>query len=281
MITNQRIIWDDDGTENDLSVNLNDFRSGSHVIDYVAADDYIYIASTLPFNHKWFEVSVANDQASVVSVDIWFGGSDGWKPAVDVIDRTADSGVALAQSGILQWKTNRLKGWHRELDSEDVTGIDIVGLYNMYWLRLSWSADLANTTALSFIGQKFSDDDSLYDYWPDLNSDSLKTSWEAGKTTWNDQHFSAAEIIIRDLKRRQIIKSSEQVLNFELFKESSCHKVAELIYSGLGAGYTDLRLLARKYYDESMNKNYFNVDVNRDGNLSEGEKFKGTGNLRR
>lgn len=109
MITNQRILWDDDGTETDLSVALNDFRTGSQVIDFVAADDKLYIASDMPFNHKWIEASVVNDAASVVTVENWFGGSDGWVSAVDIIDRTSVGGVSLAQSGVIQWKTNREK----------------------------------------------------------------------------------------------------------------------------------------------------------------------------
>lgn len=281
MITNQRILWDDDGTETDLSIALNDFRTGSQVIDFVAADDKLYVASDMPFNHKWIEASVVNDAASVVTVENWFGGSDGWVSAVDIIDRTSVGGVSLAQSGVIQWKTNREKGWNRELDSEDVTGITVTGLYDMYWLRFGWSADWNALTALSFVGQKFSSDDVLYSRYPDLNNANLKTSYESGKTDWDEQHFMAAEIIIGDLKSRNIIFSASQILDFELFADAASHKVAEIIYKALGRSWEDQRQVARKYYDESMNKNFYNIDHNRNANLDDCERATSTGVLSR
>jgi hypothetical protein len=278
-IQNQRILFDDNGTESDLSLSLNDFRTGSQTLPYVNGEDYLYIASDLPFNHRYFKVKTANDESSTLSVDVWFGNE--WVSAVDVIDRTESSGKSLATSGVVEWKTDRNKGWEIELDSEDVTGIDKVGIYNLYWVRLSWSADLKVTTELDYIGHKFSTDDILYSYYPDLNSSSLMSAFESGKTDWNEQHFMASETVIRDLKRKNIIRSESQILNHELFVVPAIHKVAELIYRGLGKSYDENTKAARKYYDESLDLKYFNVDVNRDANLSQRERGIRTGWFRR
>jgi len=279
MIDIQRIFWNDDGTEKDLSVELNEWRSGSYTLPFVAADDRLYVACDLPFNHKYIEIDTANDQATSVSVETWYGNQ--WNAVVDLIDRTALSSASLAQSGIIEWKTDRLKGWDRELDSDDVSGVSKVGIYDMYWIRMSFSADLNVNTALKYIGNKFSSDSVLYDYYPDLSNTSLKEAFEAGKTTWDDQHFIASEMVIRDLKKRNIIISQNQILDYEKFKEPTIHKVAEIVYWALGRQFDDNRTKARAYYDEAINLKFFGVDLNRDGNQSDREKSTQTGYLRR
>lgn len=275
MIQNQRIIWNDDGTENDLSVNLNNFRSGADVIEIVALEDYIYIASDMPFNHRWIEVSVPNEEASVISLEIWY--SRQWIPAVDLIDQTALEGVTLAQSGIVSWKTDREKGWDRELDSEDVTGVAKSGIYNMFWSRLKFSADLTATTAIKYIGHKFATDAVLYTYYPDLNNANIRAAFASGKTDWKDQHFIAAEDIIKDMRKLDIIWSASQILDYELFEEIAVHKCAEIIYRGMGRAYAEDRKNARKEYENLSNMTFFNTDLDGDANLSDKERRQRTG----
>lgn len=275
MLINQRIIWKDDTTENDLSVNLNNFRSNSETIALVADEDAIYIASDLPFNHRWIEVETENDQAAAPTVAIWF--SNEWVSAVDIIDQTASSDVTLAQSGILQWRTDRQKGWDRELDSEDVSGVSKVGIYDMYWIRLGFSADLAASTAIKYIGHKFATDAVLYTFYPDLNSSNIMTAFASGKTDWKDQHFMAAEDIIQDLRKADIIRGASQILDYEIFEEVAVHKCAEIIYRGMGRAYEADRAKARKEYNESFNMTFYNTDLDGDGNLSDRERRQRSG----
>jgi len=279
MIQDQRIIFSDNGTNSDWSIELNDYRADTKTLAYVAGEDYLYVATDLPFNHKYFDISTVNDQACAVSVDIWFGRE--WVPAVDVVDRTASAGVSLAKSGIIEWKTNRVKGWDSELDSEDVEGVTKVGLYNMYWARFSWNADTNASTAFNYLGNRFSSDDVLYSYYPDLANDSVKSAFETGKTTWEEQHFMASEIVIRDLKTRNIIRSTGQILDHDLFVIPTVHKSAELIYKALGRAYDEDRNKAREYYDEALNVKFYRVDQNFDANLSAKEKSRQTGFFRR
>lgn len=276
-IVTQRVLFNDAGIEKDITMAVCNYRSSGYTLPLVAADDKIYIASDLPFNHKWIEIATANDTATVISIANWFGGSDGWKSCVDVIDTTD----GFKQSGYLTWKTDQQKGWNIERDSDDVTGITNPAIYNMYWLRLTFSANLKVTTKVKSICSKFSDDTILTDYYPDLANTDLMTAFEAGKTTWNDQHFIAAEIITRDLKKLNVIKSSAQLLNFELFAEAGVHKVAELVYNGLGRPYLDQKKEARAAYDAAISIKHFDIDENADGNLSPCEQQMTSGNLNR
>lgn len=273
----QRVFFSDNGTLNDLTLNLNDFRSGTEVIDLVAAEDYIYVASFLPFNHKQFDVGVVNETSTTVSVDIW-DGSD-WEPAQDVIDRTSVGGVSLAQDGVISWTPDPDKYWNREYESTDITGLSGTRIYEMFWVRFKWSADFTPTMSLQFIGQKFANDSDLYSIYPDLNNTSLQAAFASGKTDWNEQHYIAAEHIVRDLKKNHSIISSSQILDFDLFEETSIHAAAMVIYWGLGQ--FERHDNAKAKYTENLKQGFLNLDVNGDGRLEPVERIITQGFLTR
>lgn len=279
MLQNQRILFDDNGTEKDWSLTLNEFLSGTKTLDFTQNEDYLYIASDLPFNHRYFLVETANDQAATPTIEIWDGST--WNSAVDVIDGTSDGTNSLAQNGIIQWKTDREKTWAREQDSEDVTGVSTVGLYNMYWVRFSWSASLNASTALQYVGFRFCDDDYLFKRYPDLSKSNILTSFASGKTDWQDQHFLSAERILADLRSSRVMWSPNQILDYEIFEEAAAHKCAEIVYFALGRKYDERRNVTRKRYNEALNLKRFNLDQNRNANLSDAESAIETGFLYR
>lgn len=280
MLTDQRVIFSDNGTLNDISMDVDDFRESTATIDFVNGQDYIYIASVLPFNHRYIDISTANDQASVLSVDYWTGVD--WQSAVDVIDKTDSGGVTLAQSGIIQFTTDiDEENWLKERESKDVTGLSDTYIYHMYWVRLNFSADLKNTTAINYIGHKFSEDIQLYGFYPDLNNSSLKIAFASGKTTWDEQHFAAARAIITDLKSRNIMLSKDQILEYDLFLEPSIHKTAELIYGALGESYKYNKDEAHKQYKRSMNIKFYKMDKNANAIMEPRERAVNTGFIKR
>lgn len=270
MISMQRVFFSNNGVISDASLALDDYRALSFVMPFVAAEDALYVASTYPFNHKFFDIAVVNALASNVLVDIWF--NDAWEPAVDILDSTSVGGKSLAQSGIIRWNTAVDKGWQRVPFSYDIAGLSSTRIYDMMWIRLRWSNDITATTALNYLGHKFSDDQDLYSFYPDLNNASLKTAFASGKVDWNEQAYTAAQAIIRDLKRKQIVVDASQLLEHELFLDASIHKVAEIIYSALGEPYKANKDEARKAYSESMDMRYFMEDKNANGYLSLSEK---------
>lgn len=243
----------------DISNVVNDYRSGAYTFPY-STGQYLYVASLFPFNNLWFEVGTPNAVSASVSVDIWWGNA--WTSAVDISDNTS----GLSATGRLSWNTDIYKGWDVELRSSDVTGAP-ANIYNMYWLRLSWNASLTASMTIKYIGQKFSNDDILTSFYPDLNLTSIKEAFEAGKTSWDEQHYMAAEHIIRDLKKRGIIKDKSQILDPGLFVDASCHKLAEIVYTAFGSPYKDQMTGARAAYNEALNVKFFNTDLSNDGRL--------------
>lgn len=270
MLMDQRVFFADNGTFNDVSVDVSRASEGSFVMPYVSAEDYLYVASFLPFNHKHFDISSPNALSSTLSVDLWDGKD--WVSAVDIIDQSELSGVSLAQDGIIRFTLNRLDVWQREQDSDDVTGIPDLGVYDMYWMRFKWGSDLTSTTAIKFIGSKFSKDSDLYQYYPDLNKTALQSAFESGKTDWEDQHYMAAERILTDLRKRAAILSADQIIDYELFREASVHKTAELIFQGLGKAYVDLKSEARKEYEKSIDIEFLRIDRDGDTRLGDSER---------
>jgi len=276
-LKSQRVLFSDNGSLEDISSRVNDFQSGAKRIDYTTGEDYIFIGSELPFLNRYIEIANnVNAQSATLSIDIWYSRS--WVPAVDIIDETSNnSGVSLAQSGLIFWNTNRLKGWDKELDSADVTGLTGTEIYNMYWTRLSWNGTLTTDIDIAHIGYKFADDADLYAEYPELDNSNIRTRFESGKQDWREQHYIAANQLARDLTKANVIRNPNQLADFYLFEKPAIHKAAELIYHGMGPSQYEKRNEARKKYKENLDLGYFRVDENEDGFLSEDEKRSDTG----
>lgn len=270
MLFNQRVLYSNNGVISDLSVTLSDFQDETEVIPYVSAEDYIFIGSYLPFNHKWFEVSVANAATAQIGWSIWDG--DTFNEVVEILDMTSNGTASMANSGIVRFTSDRDETWKRETDSFDVLGLESTEIYDMHWSRISFNADLTASFALKFIGQKFSDDNDLYLYYPDLNQSDLLTAFQSGKTDWADQAFLAAKLIEKDLSKRAGLLSADQIIDYELFNEASVHKVAQIVFHGLGRSYNDLKEEAAGKYEKAMSETYMRLDLDGDGRLSGTER---------
>lgn len=266
-----RIIWSDNGTLKDLSVALGNFKTGTQAIAFVAAQDYLFIGSDFPFNHRYFDITSANASASSMTVHLWDGTA--WVQAIDLIDQTSVAGVPFAQSGVVSFMPDDDKGWYREdtnNEGDSITGLTGVDIRNLWWARLSFSADWSGT--LEFIGHKFSDDNDLEIHYPDLTRTAVMAQFKSGKTTWKLQHIQAAEEIIKDLKKRQIIKSENQLLNWELFRDASVHKVAAIAFNAFGKDFFENRDNAHNLYKAEMEKAIYHIDKNANATLDPVER---------
>lgn len=270
MLTGQRVILSDNGTLSDLSRSVGDLFSQNSTLAIVAAEDAIYLGSDQPFNHRYIKVSTANTSTASVSVSIWTGSA--FTAAVDVIDFTSVGGKTLAASGIIQWTTNRTSGWVRVNDSADVTGLTGTAIYDMFWVKLTFSANLYASTAVSYIGQKFSDDSLLGGYYPDLVRSKLIMAHTSGKSDWTEQHVLAGEELVRDLRVRRYVTSGAQVFDWELFAVPAMHKCAHIIMSGLGEDYADRATDAQEAYQNELENTMAGLDRNKDGRLSQEER---------
>lgn len=250
----------------DMSHKLTNFRYGTQAFAYVAGG-YLYIGSIAPFNNLWFELGTVNSNTTTVpTVKMWWAGA--WHEAVDVVDATN----AMANSGRITWNTDRLKAWDCEQTTEDVSGLTSFKIYWKYWARIDWSVSFSAGTTLKYVGQKFSVDDTLYSFYPDLSLSDIKTGFESGKTSWDEQHFMAVEHIERDLVKRSLIQSKSQLLDWHLFQDAACHKVAEIVYQAFGQPYSEQLVRAAQAYNAALDIKYFAVDQDANGRLDPGER---------
>lgn len=271
MLRNSRVIFNDNGTLRDMTVELGDILSGTYLFNYTTSQDYLYIGSETPFNHKYFDLYSVNAVSTNITVEIWTGTQ--WLAAVDVLDETKVSGVSFAQSGRISWSINQDdNSWSRD-DTDDMSnsGLETLNIYGLYWVRLSWSATMTGTTTLSYVGHKFSDDTDLEAQYPDLARSELKTAFKAGKTTWKDQALIAAENIIHDLIQRNVINNGSQIIEWNLFRRASTHQVAAIIFRAFGDDYQNDLIQALKDYKEAMDIKVFKVDYNKNAMLDDSE----------
>ena len=266
-----RIIHSDNGTLTDYSVELDDYYSGSaSLAPFTAAQDYLFFGARLPFNHLYFKFSTANTAASNLTIAVWDGNA--WNNVAETLDGTKSSGASFGQDGYISWVPDKQKGWGREdtvngSGTELVTGLGNVTIYDRYWVRFAFSADLDNPTALDWCGQLFSDDNLLGAEFPDLVRSTLLANIESGKTTWEEQHVRAAEIIADDLVDRKVIVDKRQILERRDLARASVSKVAEMAFVIMGDDYSDDKEAARKEYNERISKNMFAVDRDNDARI--------------
>jgi hypothetical protein len=271
MDRNNRIIYSDNGVLTDYSVELNDFRSGTSSFTFVAAEDAFYVGSELPFNNRFIEIGTANVNASVVSVELWNGSS--WVAAVDVVDETSVSGKSLAQSGHISWSKSKEMLWSQE-DTETITGLTTLKIFDLYWAKFKFSADLSAST-IKYIGQKFSNDSVLAGFWPEISISSTKAQWPVQpKNDWNEQHYEASQIVIRDLRQKAVLISGNQILNWELFQEACAHRCAEIIMNSFGKDWIEMVEKAHDYYTAALDSVWtYQIDKNGNIRIDESERI--------
>jgi hypothetical protein len=276
----QRILFYDGSDLNDISLAVGDYRYDGYE-PTIDVGRYLYVGTELPCNSKFFSVVTPNTDVTVIDkVEVWGGGE--WLEVTDVLDETSTTGVSLAKSGLISFELDiDNTTWAAERKSSDIPELVGTSIYNLYWLRLSWTIPVSAGTKIGYVGSKFSDDATLTDFYPDLANSELKTAFEAGKTTWDDQHYMAAESILRDLKRRSIIIRPEQVFDTRQFLEAACHKAAELVYGGLGQAFADARSRAAERYIAAMALTKFGVDADGSGTVDAAEATVSTRYLTR
>lgn len=275
-----RILYSDNGTISDLSNEVNNFHSESFELsDFVANEDYLYVGNIVPFNHFYLKMATASIASATMSVDYWSGQQ--WRPVVELIDNTE----GLTQDGFITWVPDRDYAWVQSDtgggSGQEITGLTSVTIYDKYWIRISFNNDLTDACSLSWLGQKFSSDEDLGSEYPELVTSNVLTSFEAGKTSWEEQHVKAAELIVRDLIKQKIIFAKGQILERESFMLPSVSKVAEIIFNSFGDDYQDQKLAARNEYKSRLDKSIYDVDYNLDGELEPGEMSARQGFLSR
>lgn len=259
----RRIIYSNNSVLSDVSKSLTDYYSDDETLSIVASEDAIYIGQRMPFNHLYFKMgTVVNAIVSNINIAYW--DRQNWIPCAEIMDETSSSGKTLAKSGFITWVPDRNKLWAQQStnhNADKVTDLTALNIYDLYWIKITFSVSLTASIKLSWIGNLFSDDNDLGAEFPDLVRSTVMTAFKAGKTTFEEQHYLAAEIVKNDLRSKNVILDQGQILDKNDLKLASVMKCAEIIYSAFGDSYKDNRTDARKEYELRINKSLPKVDT--------------------
>lgn len=275
-----RTLFSDNGVLTDITKEVNKYDTETYsVASFVASQDYLYIGSIAPFNHFYLKLSAVSAVASnIMSIQYWEGRE--W---VNVY-RTDDETKGLTQSGYVTFFPDKNNGWVSESTNDkgdSVTGLTTTNIYDMYWIRIKLSLDIPLGFSVSWIGQKFSNDDDLKAELPRLVRNSMLISFGATKTDWEEQHIRASELLIDDLIANQIIDQKGQVLVREEFMKACVYKVAQIIFTELGDDYIDQADRAEREYKKRLDKSIYRIDRNQDGLLNRDEQSARVGFMSR
>lgn len=244
----------------EITKEVERLDSKNYALSYVSGD-FIYLASDFPFNNLFIKLgTIKNVISATMKIEYW--GSSKWNEVVEVRDET----TSLFTDGHIEFTPDRDNLWSMEDDTDDIGITKMV--YDKYWTRISFNTTLTPSISLSFIGNKFSDDTDLFAEYPIFNNTDFLTAFTSGKTTWEEQHIKAAELICMDLMKKSVILGPEQILERRKFISASVCKVAEIIFTAFGNDYLEQRKSAREYYYQRLDLSQYSVDSNGDGILN-------------
>ena len=263
-----RTIFNDNGALVDFS--LKSQNREAFTLPIVAAEDYVYIGQYFPFNNFYVEIDTANDQASVVSIDYISGHN--WTSAVDIIDGTTVGGVALAQSGVIQFSPDD-PNWSSVQDPRRLPGsglgIETLAIFDLYWIRVKFSGNLNVATAVKSVSYNFTTDRLLESIDPEI--DNYKNVWESGKTNWVEQSLLGTQHLISNLKSKGLILAPGNILRFDDVSLASTYRTLMVIYSVLGPDFANKFDSAMKNFNELLDIKRFTFDRNLDAKVQASE----------
>ena len=254
-----RVLFKDVSSISEITKQINKFKSDTYQMN-MTPDDAIYISSDFPLNHFYVKVgAIGNIEDSDMSIEYW--SNLGWVPVANLNDYT----YSFAESGFVEFTPNKDESWLREDTNSQgslIADLESIKIYDQHWIKITFSQTLTQDIELEWIGNKFSDDYDLFSEYPIFNDETFLTSYEAGKTTWEEQHVKAAELIIQDLKRKNIILGAEQILDREILMPAAVSKVAEIIFNAFGNDYRQQRDDAKLEYAKRIDLSKFVIDTN-------------------
>ena len=275
---NKRILYSDNGTIRDFSVNLNKYNATESEFSYVAGEDFFYIGSRLAFNSIYFKLNASNTLPTSMIIEVFDGQN--WVLVNELIDETE----GFSKSGNITFVPDRDSQWQvsdTNSSGQVVDGLESVKIYDKYWIRVSFTDDLDADCSLLWVGSIFSDDSDLGAEYPDLVKTSVISAFQSGKLHWEEQHVKAGEVLIQDLMINRVIMESGQMLEREDYRIASVQKVAEIIFNAFGDDYTDQKQRAREEYQRRLSNPMKKIDTNFNGVEEKSESFSSQGWLSR
>ena len=273
-----RVFYDNNAEITEVTNLVKRIDQTNLVFSYEAGQ-FMYLLSDLPFNHIYLSLgSVVNAVSATIKIEYY--SSNGWVEVVNINDLTNN----IAKSGHIEFTPNRDLSWKMgstNSSGDKIDGLESISVYDVYAVRISFNQTLTEDVQINYIGHCFSDDIDLYSEFPIFNDADFLNAFKSGKTGWEEQSIKAADIIIKDLKSKNVICGDGQILDRYLFTNASIQKTAEIIFSSFGSDYVNQKIDARKEYSARMDMKIFKEDKNNNAIPDAVEKVQASGWLLR
>jgi hypothetical protein len=195
-------------------------------------------------------------------VSYWNGTS--WAAVDDLSDQTSLNGDTLGQDGFISW-TNKAD-WVKK----SLTGVDTD--IQLYWIKVTVSANLSASTKLHSVLNLFCDQTLLSAYYPEIVSNTAFLP--RGKQNFLDQLIAAKDLIVTRLKQRHLIEDESQVIDINSVAMAAVHACAWIILAPIATSDStkELRDQAFKAMNDEVNQLSLGVDQDKDGIVTEAER---------
>lgn len=218
---------------------------------------FFYVGFYGKFSARYFHLGVANTNPATLSIDYWDGSA--WFPVEDKIDQTN----GLTQSGFIHW--NNLDDWKASAQSP-IADVDL------YWIRISTSANLSAGTTLQAVVNLYCDNEMVRAYYPELISDTryLPTN----RTDFLEQYQAAKDLVVLRARQRKLIQDESQIIDLNDVAAASVHAAAKIILQPIATSDEMRQRLkdASDEFDNEIGQLSLSVDQNADGVVDDSER---------
>jgi hypothetical protein len=231
----------------------------------ILTTDALYLGWHERFASRFFQFSTLNTNPTSITVQYWDGSA--YSAVEDVIDQT----LGFTANGFLSWvnKSNWTKHDQDPLVDEQ-----------LYWIKITVSADLSAGTVLSAIMNLICDDDIVRSLYPEVISDSRYLP--PGRTNFLDQYLLAKDLVVTRLIQKKVINDESQIIDINQVSIAAAHAAVMAILTPIARSDEAILILnrARDNFESLLTEVNFAIDEDMDGKISETERSQITsGNI--
>lgn len=158
------VFFSDSAVFTDHSLSLLDYINNSVTVTMETVNDFWFFGRYKPFNTMYIEITTANTNASVLTVEYFDTVTNAFKAVEQLLDETSDGSATFAKSGFIHFKNPNIAG-----DTGNQWIENTVNSQEIFWLRLSVSATMTATTIKGW-NIVFSDDNDLEREFPGITA---------------------------------------------------------------------------------------------------------------
>lgn len=219
--------------------------------------DKFYIVLDSPFTTRHFQLAIASNAISTVSVKTWDGTA--FTAVEDLIDQTN----GFTKSGFISWINNSDWKVRKAAPFADL---------DMYWAEITVSSDLSAGTTLQSVLNIFCDDDSFEPYYPDIFNDPQYLP--VGKTNFISQYILAKDMVVNRLRKDGLIKKESQIIDINEVAAAAVHATAYIILSPIAQEEGDVQRAkdSESKFVAELNRIPLSLDHDETGVIEEDEK---------